>query len=126
MGRTFRMSPAMAAGVTNLERRGLGCPLGSLRASEGGKSSVNDRLDCDRFAARNGLLPLESSTGLSPHLRAIGDSPQVRPTNKMSSDGNRSEMEAPPDLLQIVEGDWWRRVDSNHGPTDYETVALAT
>jgi hypothetical protein len=21
---------------------------------------------------------------------------------------------------------WWRRVDSNHGPTDYETVALAT
>ena len=22
--------------------------------------------------------------------------------------------------------DWWRRVDSNHGPTDYETVALAT
>ena len=20
---------------------------------------------------------------------------------------------------------WWRRVDSNHGPTDYETVALA-
>jgi hypothetical protein len=32
----------------------------------------------------------------------------------------------PPDLLQIIEGDWWRRVDSNHGPTDYETVALAT
>jgi hypothetical protein len=22
--------------------------------------------------------------------------------------------------------EWWRRVDSNHGPTDYETVALAT
>ena len=21
---------------------------------------------------------------------------------------------------------WWRRVDSNHGPTDYETVALTT
>jgi hypothetical protein len=28
--------------------------------------------------------------------------------------------------LQLVERIWWRRVDSNHGPTDYETVALAT
>jgi hypothetical protein len=27
---------------------------------------------------------------------------------------------------KLVEKFWWRRVDSNHGPTDYETVALAT
>jgi hypothetical protein len=25
-----------------------------------------------------------------------------------------------------IHWEWWRRVDSNHGPTDYETVALAT
>ena len=31
-------------------------------------------------------------------------------------------------FLKVLEFpiDWWRRVDSNHGPTDYETVALAT
>ena len=28
--------------------------------------------------------------------------------------------------IYSLAGDWWRRVDSNHGPTDYETVALAT
>jgi hypothetical protein len=32
----------------------------------------------------------------------------------------------PPHFLQVIEKVWWRRVDSNHGPTDYETVALAT
>ena len=26
----------------------------------------------------------------------------------------------------LADQHWWRRVDSNHGPTDYETVALAT
>ncbi len=29
-------------------------------------------------------------------------------------------------LLEVADLIWWRRVDSNHGPTDYETVALAT
>ena len=29
-------------------------------------------------------------------------------------------------LLKTKPKIWWRRVDSNHGPTDYETVALAT
>ena len=32
------------------------------------------------------------------------------------------------EIPSVAEGpqSWWRRVDSNHGPTDYETVALAT
>ena len=38
----------------------------------------------------------------------------------------QDEMQVPLDLLQVVDEIWWRRVDSNHGPTDYETVALAT
>jgi hypothetical protein len=29
-------------------------------------------------------------------------------------------------FIEATDGFWWRRVDSNHGPTDYETVALAT
>jgi hypothetical protein len=29
-------------------------------------------------------------------------------------------------LIETTDEFWWRRVDSNHGPTDYETVALAT
>ena len=36
--RTLRVSPAMAAGVS--DRRGFGSSLGSLRTAEGGKSSI--------------------------------------------------------------------------------------
>jgi hypothetical protein len=45
--RTLRTSPAMAAGGrwchgSTVERRRLGGPLGSLRATEGGKSGINE------------------------------------------------------------------------------------
>ena len=41
--RTLRMSPAWPLRYGSaLERRGLGCPLGILRAAEGGKSSVGE------------------------------------------------------------------------------------
>jgi len=41
--RTLRVSPAMAAGVSDraVECGGFGSPLGILRAAGGGKSSVN-------------------------------------------------------------------------------------
>ena len=42
--RSLRMSPTMAAGVTEsaLERRRFGCPFGFLKLEGGGKSGVNE------------------------------------------------------------------------------------
>lgn len=37
-----------------------------------------------------------------------------------------AEEDVPAHFPQLIGGDWWRRVDSNHGPRDYETLALAT
>ena len=31
-----------------------------------------------------------------------------------------------PDSSQVVDGEWWRRGDSNARPRDYETLALAS
>ena len=46
------------------------------------------------------------------------------PRRRISRATRRNE--DPTGSLASRRSNWWRRVDSNHGPTDYETVALTT
>ena len=39
---------------------------------------------------------------------------------------NKHRFGGPTDSMQTVEENWWRRADSNCGPRDYETLALAS
>jgi hypothetical protein len=69
-----------------------------------------------------------------PHVHLIGyeaDSAMVMtgwPTlqNHYSGWQRRHSASGAAGMQSIEKEIWWRRVDSNHGPTDYETVALAT